>query len=786
MIRTFRTTFCRPGRRLVLVMVAAMVMVLSSVAPASGQDVTAEQVDAAIDRGVEYLLGRQRDNGQWSGHDYSKPLPDTVRYPGQDEVVAMAALAYAERSLKNPKVKAGFDALLQLPLEKTYTLGVRMIAVAEFYRHEKDERQRALMRVSLQRDAQKLLSIQLRHGAWFYNETKNQNVWCFSNTQIAILGLQQAVSCGVELPAEPIRRVQELYLAKQRDDGGWNYGRPGANWENKPSYGSMTAAGVASLLLTRDMLNPGAGCPCSGTSSRPSRDPRVDQAIQRGMEWLGNEFRASTNPGKGSSGHAGVPYWLYAAERVGIATGIKYFGEHDWYGEGAAQLLSKQRSDGSWGSMADTMFSMLFLVKGRGPILMNKLMYDGPWDQHPHDMANLCQYVGEAKEQQFNWQVIHLGLPVEEWHDAPVLFISTEQPIELSAEQKQKLRAYTDSGGTILVEASCSNRSAQLWWNELFKEVWPEFEMSRVGKDHPVWKADLQITGRTPVLMGMNDGLRTIIFYSPSDISCQLHLNQRTRNKPLFDLGNNLYAYTTDRGKLRTRLSGRNIEHGQQYADQFLERGWERQELKVVRLKHNGDWTLGRHYRQWQVLGERLKEKAQVQLTMADEAVAAGKDVAADVDVVYISGRRGFGLPRDGQKWLKEFTDNGGLIVADAVMGGEDFDTAFRAEIAKAGLVLRNLGADHALLSGEFGEGRGYKIGDVEFTYNLRRERIRNSQPVLVGIFSGDRMVGVYSPFDLMYAQTSAKAFDSRGYMPADAEAIAANIVIWASSQPRP
>jgi hypothetical protein len=52
------------------------------------------------------------------------------------------------------------------------------------------------------------------------------------------------------------------------------------------------------------------------------------------------------------------------------------FGTHDWYKEGAALILSQQRSDGSWearagtsGPVPDTCFAILFLKKATKPIV---------------------------------------------------------------------------------------------------------------------------------------------------------------------------------------------------------------------------------------------------------------------------------------------------------------------------------------------------------------------------------------------------------------------------------
>src|SRR4029453_8619597 len=73
---------------------------------------------------------------------------------------------------------------------------------------------------------------------------------------------------------------------------------------------------------------------------------------------------------------------LYAVERVGMASGLKYLGETDWYQKGADYLLKRQGDDGSWkgdgnyyGALAATCFGILFLARGRAPVMMTKLRH---------------------------------------------------------------------------------------------------------------------------------------------------------------------------------------------------------------------------------------------------------------------------------------------------------------------------------------------------------------------------------------------------------------------------
>ncbi|MBN2581724.1 MAG: DUF4159 domain-containing protein, partial [Planctomycetes bacterium] len=431
------------------------VLCLLTTAAVSAQDDLEDRVDQAIEKGLRLVWSHQRPNGMFSDTDpvnFPKFTDGTHQtFPGGSEVMSMCVLAYSGAKPESAEVAKSLDVFLKLPLEQTYTLGFRIIALAEFWRHAQTKTKDDL-RKTMAKDAKALIDIQLGNGAWHYAKRETDKFYDFSNTQIAVLALGLAVECGVEIPDEVFQKVGQLYLSRQRDDGGWDYGHP--QYGNKNSYGSMTAAGVASLIIVRDMLDPQGGCPCGGGRSKSTGNSQVDKAIDRGIEWLGQKFTPSLNPGWTTSLN---PYWLYCCQRVGIATGMKYFASHDWYREGAETLLRSQSGSGAWIDYHNTCFSLLFLLKGRGPVLMNKLKYDGRWNLHGHDAANLAEYVGQIKEQRILWQVVETKSPLAELHESPILYITTEERVELPAEFKTTLRRFTDTGGTVLLEASCGS-----------------------------------------------------------------------------------------------------------------------------------------------------------------------------------------------------------------------------------------------------------------------------------------------------------------------------------------
>ncbi len=726
---------------------------------------TQEQIDQAIDRGVQHLLSTQQASGGWG--DYGSG-DDLFRH-GYD-VCGLMGLAYGELPVNDDRLKKALDLVLKVEVDRNYVYAVRVIALSKLYgRLGREQKELVLKR--LESDVTWIVKAQdAAGGDWDYYGTGKGEL---SNTQMALLALSEASNI-LELRPEVWQKALKRYLEIQRDDGGWNYGSRSQVHAVKPSYGSMSAAAVASLFIIRDKLYRGTGCPCKGGRS-PRKGLEVDRAIDRGIDWLKANFVVDKNPGRGGWFY----YWPFSCERVGLASGIKYFGTHDWYSEMTAHILGRQAPDGGWGQTSNTALMIAFLVKGRAPILANKLQFKGQWNNHPRDLANLARYLGHQKEQAIQWQVINLEVPVEEMHDAPILYITAETIPAFTDEQKQKLRRFTDTGGTILFEASCGNRKIITWWTQVCKELWPEWELKHIDKEHGLWQADKPMKGRLPSLLGISDGLRTAVFFSKTDLSCPWNVQALTRNRTLFDLGGNLYMYATDRAKLRSRLASRPTVAGKKYSGQTPAKG-DKDTLTVARIKHGGEWFLGRNYSPWQILGANLKEKVGLTITEL-EPVALGADLPQGVDLLYLCGRKGCDLDAAGTAWLKKRLAGGALLFAEATLGDKQFEPALRKALASAGLTLRPLPDDSPLVTGQFGGPAGYNVSRVGYTFSLRSERIGKASPSLLGIYDGERMVGVFSPFDIMFSQTGCRAFGNRGYAAEDARALAVNIALMGS-----
>jgi len=745
------------------VALAAVVVLMGA---STARAITDEEVVKAIERGQKWLIGRQGANGSWPEKKYhAAPIPC-----GHTEI-ATFTLVYTGVHPNRPVIEKAMQVLLARNLDYTYAVSMRCMAYA-YIQRKLSGRRREMLRKAMKLDALWLVQAQGSHGGWNYTSLGGSGGrYDFSNTQMAILALREAALAGAEIPNIVWQRAQKLYFDNQHRDGSWEYqGNKGKG------YGSMTAAGLASIFITMDNLNLASGCPCrGGQSQRTGGD--FDRRVDAALTWLEKHFKVDTNPEKGGWKH----YWLYSVERVGIAAGYKYFGRHNWYVEGAQHLIKSQGGGGNWGDVPQTCFSILFLYKGRAPVLFNKLEFDGIWNAHRRDIANLTTYIEHMKEQMFHWQIVSLRAPVEELHDAPVLYITAESVPNFTDEQKKKLRRFTDTGGTILLEASCGNARVRRWAAEFFKEVWPEWDLKPLGPEHGSFVFPHKLS-RRPEILGKHDGLRTFLFYAMDDISCPWQTKAYAGRDYLFKWGINLYTYATDGAPLRAKLAQRLPKTDGRYTAKVSPGA--KRTLTVVRVKYDGPgWLTNRNYGCWNRVKQYVQAKAGISLTV-DEAGKAPAELGK-ADLAYLTGPGAFALAPDQSQALKDYLQQGGFLLAEASNGSPAFVGPFRKLVADLGLTLKRVSQTKPLLTGRFGGGaQGYSlITGVRFSRSLRVARLGQNHAELMGLYQGDRLVGLFSPFDLLYSTTGYEAYGRRGYQAPDAKAVLTNILIYLSTR---
>jgi len=731
-----------------LLVVVVLLGLLTSVAAAQAQ-VTAESLDEAVTKaiakGVKNLWDQRQADGSW-------PAASTSSSGFSMGPTALAAYALLENGVspQDERMAATLDWLAKHDDDKTYSHAVRCQVWLIVNRKTNNKYQK-----EFEADVKRLI-LSAWDGAYMYDAkgTGKEHHYDNSNSQFGVLGVWAGARANMEfIDAKYWQAVAKHWLKYQHPDGAWDYAHTGP--DPRPT---MTAAGVATLFVCMDNL-PNEGALRCRASQGPGH-----KAVQRGLAWLERNFEDSLREESyiPSAWSAFMPYYLYGIERVGLASGYKYFGKSDWYKTGARWLLRKQGKSGGWGAQYDTAFALLFLARGRNPVLFNKLEYKGDWNNRPRALANLTEYIGKSFEATVNWQIVNLKSAVSEWHDAPILYLSGSKAPSFTEEELGKLRAYVQQGGTILSVRECQGAAFVAGMKRIYAKLFPDYELVPVPRDHALYSVHFRLRGRPRLLM-VSNGVRPLAIHVEDDVALPWQARMEKTQAWAYKGAANIFLYVTDKGSLRAR----GVNHWPAEPASAPSR-----KVKVARLKYAGNWN-----------PEPLAYERLSRLLAAD--VGLGLDVAtteikllpsSGAAVATLTGTTALQASAEEQEALRQFVTAGGLLVVDAAGGARAFAKSAEALLGEVfgGTRIRRLPATSSLYTDKQIKEFKYRRQTRERAGNLR-------EPLLKGIMLGDRLGVVYSREDLTCGLVGCASYACDGYTPETAYEIMRNVMLLAA-----
>ena len=652
------------------------------------------QVEEALVKAKKYVYAQHKD-GSWEKS--SKPdlkSDDKLigsQWGGQTALAVYALLASGDNPNAQPKLAEGIEFLKKAKLGGSYALGLRCMV---WLLLPQTTETKALMR----RDALALRAMMKTqgNGKGFYDYDARGNSYSLSRAQYAVLGMWAAAQSGVEVPADYWRRVESAWAAAQEQDGGWKYQKGGSR--DYPVTAGITAAGVATLLVAQEHLLAISAGHCDGNPLHP--------AIDRGLAWLDQNFHQVAAEQEYEREY---PYaTLYAVERVGVNSGLKYFGRNDWYQKGSDYLVKRQRKDGSWkgggsyfGALPDTCFGILFLARGRAPLLMNKLQHgprvdtaasdvsvkpdavtaaqrlkDKPpdWNQRPRDVANLANWVSTVAERELNWQVLGPAATLRDFHDAPILYVSGSNALTLPDETKAKIRQYIEGGGLVLGHADCGGRLFVSSFRKLGAELFPKYEFRELPAGHVIYTGGVfqrEKWKNKPGVLGLSNGVRELMLLLPqSDPARAWQSKMVGGREEHWQLGANIFFYAAERRDLRYRGESHLVT-----ADPKVE---PTREIAVARLEHEGNWDP--EPGGWRRLANVLHNEQKMRLVVTPMKPGEGK-LQPNVRLAHLTGTGPFKLNDAARAEIRKFVEAGGTLLIDAAGGSAAFADSADAEI---------------------------------------------------------------------------------------------------------
>jgi hypothetical protein len=364
--------------------------------------VSQERIDKAIRDGIEYL--KKAPSPPFAGAGILN-----------SDTLILLTLLHAGVPDSDPRFQRLLQDMLKAPIDRTYVAAIQAMILEEIDRVRYQSRIVAC--------AQVLIDNQCRNGQWSYGTSTPAAEAVFidprpdvatvakldasgrrvkpkltkkvaiqktkdgpaqgdnSNAQYAALGLRACFDAGVMIPAEVLHTASRWWRESQFADKedrknayggrGWCYhdGKGKVNGADccRYTYAAMTSGAVGGLVVYDFMLG---------------KDWKSDTSVRSGLEWLTTNFSV-TRDFKWGKEIPGDPedqgshfYYLYALERLGTFTAQEKLGRHEWYSEGSAVIVEKQRPDGSWQDIElgnspvwDTCYSILFLRRATRPLV---------------------------------------------------------------------------------------------------------------------------------------------------------------------------------------------------------------------------------------------------------------------------------------------------------------------------------------------------------------------------------------------------------------------------------
>jgi hypothetical protein len=762
-------------------MLLALVVSLMATSPVRAE-VDAEQVRQAIERGVTFLKREQGANGLW---------PENFNSLAPSGVTALCSLALINCGvpLDDPNLSKAIDYLRTAKLEHTYSVSLQTMVLCAA------DPQRDMLKIN---ENVKWLEANQKDrdpwkGAWGYTTAMGSGD--NSNAQFAMLALYEAARVGVPLNDQVLRKAERWWVDGQNTDGSWGYVK------NNTASGSMTCAGIGAMVMIHERLNQGDAkiinneVKCCGVQDK-------EDAIERGLAWLGRNFSVHGNPGMRGGSENYLYYYLYGVERVGRLTNRRYIGGHDWYREGAEFLVNLQANPpGSWRGTAGesnqlvaTSLSLLFLAKGRRAVVVARLKHrpDNDWSPHRRDLANLVNYVEQRWRRDLTWQVMDVAAAdAADLIQSPVLTISGKVAPAFSDAEVALLRKYIDIGGFIFAENCCSDGRFDNGIHNLAKRLFPEeeYQLRLLDAGHPIWTAEERVDADyMPPLYGIDYGCRTCFVYCKRNIGCYWELNVPGKTLPTtkrvreemaaaMSVGINVLAYATNR-ELKYKLDAALDVATEEIGDRAT-----RGRMAVAKLKHNGGWNVAPSA--LPNLLRTVEKQTGMMVAVDRREVTLTGEALKNFHLVFMHGRNEFSFSADERKALREYLERGGMLVADAVCASEAFSRAMRRELAAIfpESKLQPIAAAHPIYTNQYG---GFDLRKVTVRKPDERRAgeplkavIREQPPELEGLQLGDRFAVVFSPYDLSCALERHDSLECTGYVREDAAKIGLNVILY-------
>jgi hypothetical protein len=300
----------------------------------------------------------------------------------------------------------------------------------------------------------------------------------------------------------------------------------------------------------------------------------------------------------------------------------------------------------------------------------------------------------------------------------------------------------------------------------------PDYKLHPLADDHAVWRAKWRLDPKDHPLWGIEHGCRTVVIYSPEDLSCDWNQIETQPDLPRVTrstrIGQNVIDYATGRELPADKLAVPEVKN-------FNLQPNKRGALRIAKLRHAGDWNVAPLA--IPNLTTTLRDKLKFDVVINHKELFPTDPNLVHYPLIYIHGRAAISFNETDKVALRKHLEpGGGTFFADAACGSPAFDIAFRKFIAE--LLPNNpmvpIPRDDELYTANI----RFDLKDAQYTKAAGGGK---DYPQLEGVKINGRWAVIYSKYDIGCALERHQGLDCKGYTYDSAMRIAANIVIYST-----
>lgn len=375
--------------------------------------------------------------------------------------------------------------------------------------------------------------------------------------------------------------------------------------------------------------------------------------------------------------------------------------------------------------------------------------------------------------------------------ELPILYFTGWKPLpHFDDGTIAKLRMYLLDGGTWVVHSNCGRPEFNESFRREIARIFPDRQLTPIGADHPIYSAFYKIDqmrvrkGKEPwktlptklgLLEAINIGTRAAVIFSPIDLSCGWDADAHPieggtlyNREDALKLGSNIMTYCLAEYQYGRFFANQKVYH--QATDAT------RDQLVLGQIVHNGDWDPTPHG--LPNLLKTIDQSTTLHVQFKRVPVDPEKGDIFSFPVLYMTGLQKFTFNDTIRQRLRQYLDNGGVLLVDDAVGNSEFDQAFRAEIKLIykGRELKPLKADHPIFSLVFDEKQAQLAPEAKKLYGPA------IHPRLEVIEVDGTIPVIYSPLSLSAGWEQLPRAYNVGYADEDALKLGVNVLMYVVS----